>query len=259
MRVIKWPYNKIKSNDISPIKKQKIILSNKIDKSFNSTVRYGNFKGLRLSSETWWGVADRASILLGLYEKEVLESLANIPSRHQYFIDLGAANGYYGIGVLISGICKKSYCYEISEHGREVIKLNSQLNNVEESVILRGKANLNFYKEIPENEIDNSILFVDIEGGEFDIFDNETFKSFGKAIIFIELHDWFFVDGSHKLDQLKKMAFKTHKITELKMGARDLSIYKELEKFCDDDRWLICSEGRGQLMTWLRLDPKTII
>ena len=45
-------------------------------------------------------------------------------------------------------------------------------------------------------------------------------------------------------------------VTELKMGSRDLSNIPELQKFSDSDRWLMCSEGRGELMSWLRLDPK---
>jgi len=39
------------------------------------------------------------------------------------------------------------------------------------------------------------------------------------------------------------------------MGSRDLSTYPELQQWNDLDRWLICSEGRAQLMSWVRFDP----
>ena len=84
------------------------------------------------------------------------------------------------------------------------------------------------------------------------------FKAFANSIIFIELHEWFFKDGDSKLKTLYKNSSFTHIAQELTMGARDLSIFPELIKFTDDERWLICSEGRGQLMRWIRFDPKPV-
>ena len=112
------------------IQRRRIQMSQKFDELFNSTVKYGAFKGLKLSSETWWGSADRASMLFGLYEKEVLDSLQSISKKNTTFIDLGAADGYYGVGVLVSNLFEKSICYEISEKGKKAIKNNAQLNNV---------------------------------------------------------------------------------------------------------------------------------
>jgi hypothetical protein len=237
------------------IQRRRIQMSQKLDELFNSTVQYGPFKGLKLSSETWWGSADRASMLLGLYEKEVLDSLQNISKKNTTFIDLGAADGYYGIGVLVNNLFEKSICYEISEEGRKTIKDNAHLNNVLHKVEIRGIAKKNFYNELPSKVLSNSVLLIDIEGAEFELLDKSTFNAFSNSIIFIELHDWFYEDGLKKLQKLKNDSILTHEITELKMGARDLSIFPELKKLHDNDRWIICSEGRKQLMTWLRFDP----
>ena len=76
----------------------------------NATVAYGPFKGLKFSSDAWWG-RERASMILGLYEQEVLESLTNIPKKYKSFIDLGAADGYYGIGVLVNNLFENSICF----------------------------------------------------------------------------------------------------------------------------------------------------
>jgi hypothetical protein len=45
-------------------------------------------------------------------------------------------------------------------------------------------------------------------------------------------------------------------ITEFKTSARDLSKFQELHELSDIDRWLLCSESRPCLMTWMRFDPK---
>ena len=96
------------------IQRRRIQMSQKLDELFNSTVHYGLFKGLKLSTQTWWGSADRASMLLGLYEKEVLDSLKNISKKNTTFIDLGAADGYYGVGVLVNNLFEKSITFVLT-------------------------------------------------------------------------------------------------------------------------------------------------
>lgn len=238
-----------------PIARRRLKIAKQLNQLFNSTVHYGPFRGLQLTTNTWWGGADRSAVLLGLYEKEVLDSLTQLPEKYKIFIDLGAADGYYGIGVLLSNLFEKSYCFEISEKGQEVIKNNALLNQVSDRIEIHGIADANFYKQLAQNDLEHSVLFIDIEGGEFELLNKTMFNVFRKSVIFVELHDWLFEDGDIKLTQLKNNALATHTFSELTTQSRDLSQFNELKKFSDTDRWLICSEGRGQLMTWLRFDP----
>jgi hypothetical protein len=255
-QAISWIFYKLGIKKFDSIHKRRIQISKQLDELFKSTVQYGIFKGLKLSPKTWWGTADRASMLLGLYEKDVLDSLQNIPKKFTTFIDLGAADGYYGIGVLVNNLFQNSICFEISKEGRQIIRENAQLNNVLNKVEIRGIAKKDFYDDLSTHTLSNAVLFIDIEGAEFELIDKATFSAFNKSIIFVELHDWFFEDGEEKLKKLKNDSTTTHVLTELTMGSRDLSIFPELNKLNDNDRWLICSEGRGQLMKWLRFDPK---
>jgi hypothetical protein len=243
-----------RSHDL--LHKRRIEISKKVDKILGSTVRYGPFKGLKLSSKTWWGGADKAAMLLGIYEKEVLNSLTNIPKNYKTFIDIGAADGYYGIGVLVNNLFNKSICYEASLAGQKIIKYNARLNNVLSRVEVKGIAKNNFYSELPVNILSTSLLFMDIEGNEFELADKKMFKAFRNSIIIIELHEWFYEDGEKKLQKLLDDSATTHTFSIFTMGSRDLSHFSELKKFHDNERWLICSEGRQQLMSWLRFDPK---
>lgn len=235
---------------------RRAFLSDQLNRLFEGTIRYGPFKGFKFSESAWWGGTDRASMLLGIYEQELLNSLQQIPSKYRYFIDVGAADGYYGVGVIVGGLFEKSWCYEISEQGRSTIKKNSLINSVDEKIIIRGGAGPEFYKDFSENEASQSVLFVDIEGGEFELFSSQLFKKFRNSIIFIELHDWMVTDGQCKLNKLIKEAQDYFYITTLTTAARDLSVFGELQNMNDTDRWLICSEGRSRLMKWLRFDPK---
>jgi hypothetical protein len=222
-----------------------------LDRQFHSIVRYGPFKGMKLTEERWWGI-DRAGMLLGLYEQEILESLLTVSKDHRIFIDLGAADGYYGVGVLINNLFDYSYCFEASQAGRDVIKKNAEINGVADRVAIRGLAQKDFYKNIPTEHLAKSVLLVDIEGAEFDLFDKELFGAFRNSVIFIELHD----QSGQRLAKLASDASAFFDVAELTTTSRDLSKFPELRSLSDTNRWLICSEGRPCMMSWYRLSPK---
>tara|TARA_B110000211_G_scaffold234550_1_gene304716 strand:- start:4356 stop:5219 length:864 start_codon:yes stop_codon:yes gene_type:complete len=238
----------------SPILKRKIFLSKKLNDQFNGIIRYGPFKNLKFIHTSWWGIINRAAMLLGIYEQEIIESFNEIPKKHDVFINLGAADGYYGIGALLTKNFNKSYCYEMSKLGQSSIDQNAKLNKVSDKIIIRGLAEKNFYKDFSPEEIEKSVLFVDIEGGEFDLFDQNLFKVFKKSIIYIELHDRN-KDFNKNLDKMISDSKDYFTIKELTTTKRDMSKFKELENFSDDDRWLICSEGRSKLMKWWKFEP----
>jgi hypothetical protein len=238
------------------VSNRRIFLAQLLNQMVDGIIRYGPFKGFKFGEKSWWSGSDRPSMLLGLYEQEILTSLQNLPNKYKYFIDVGAADGYYGIGVLVGNLFEKSWCYEISEQGRMTIASNAYINNVTDRVVIEGKADKDFYKYFSDSDAAQSVLFLDIEGGEFDLLHSEVLKKFRNSIIFIELHDWFFSDGKEKLFRLKNEVEKYFCITALTTTTRDLSVFEELREMSDTDRWLLCSEGRDRLMTWWRLDPK---
>lgn len=257
--VLRWFVNRLKEliGLGDQIQKRRLELSVMLNERFSATVRYGPFKGLQLSRDIWWGKTDRASMLLGLYEQEVLNSVqVAAAKKRRSFIELGAADGYYGVGVLVSGMFERSYCYEISEAGRETIARNAALNGVESLVEIRGAADPQFFALLPETVSDNCVLLVDIEGAEFDILTADVMHRFSKSVIIVELHDHFFADGAARLERLRGDAGRIFDIEELTTTSRDLSKYIELRTFSDTDRWLICSEGRRAMPHWYVMTPQ---
>jgi len=232
----------------------RVHLANVVADLHDDTVAYGPFKGLRFSQQSFWGGSDRGAMILGLYESEVLDVLNEMSKKYKTFIDLGAADGYYGVGTLVNKMYEKSYCFEISDVGREVIKNNAILNGVEDRITIHGEAKKDFLSEIPAQDLADSVLLVDIEGGEFDVIDESIFKTLNQSVILIEIHDW--VEGfDQKFSNLLAASKATHNVQKLTTTARDLSCFEELKNFSDSDRWILCSEGRGKLMSWLRFDP----
>lgn len=235
--------------------KYKKILTDKLVCFHDSTIAYGPLKGYKLSSDSHWGVTDRGGMILGIYEKEVLHELLNVPSNYTIFIDLGAADGYYAVGLVAANIYEKSYCYEMDVNGQKVILENAILNDVSTKVVVKAEATKSFVYDIPKYELDKSTILVDIEGAEFGIFTSEIFHYLSNSIIIIEIHDFLVEEGAIKFKKLIEDSTKTHRSKIITMSERDLSVYKELENWNDIDRWLICSEGRDKLMKWVRFDP----
>jgi len=143
----------------------------------------------------------------------------------------------------------------MSKKGRQIIQENAQLNKVEKNITIFGAASKGFYNYFPNINLNQTVMLLDVEGAEFDLLDYKCLKIFRKSIIFVELHESLVKNGSNKKSELVKNAKHFFRVSELTTTSRDLSYFKELKDLNDTDRWLICSEGRDKLMTWLRLDP----
>lgn len=238
-----------------PVYDRRVELFADLSARLNSTVKYGPFRGMRLPKETAWAGPDRAPMLFGLYEQEVMKVLADHRSKSATFIDVGAADGYYGVGVLLAAWFNKAYCYEMSELGQAVIRSNAAENGVSNNLVVRGAANPGFYKDIPSQELEGAVILVDIEGGEFELIDSAALAALQSAAIIIEVHPWVH-EGEIKLRSLLERAKRTHRVSNFQMGARNPGEFEELKEYSDTDRWLICSEDRPALMSWLLLEPK---
>lgn len=228
--------------------------SQRISNFHTNIVQHGLMKGMHLS-ESGWGQADKGAMILGLYEQEVSSAIASIDPQYNVLVDVGAADGYYGVGLLVNNRFSESFCFEASDDGRRILAKNALVNHVSDRVHIFGKADRDFYKAIPEEVLDRSVVVVDIEGQEFELLNTATFTVFQNSILIVELHDWFFNNADECRNNLLNAASKTHTATFITTGSRNLSAFEELSSWSDTDRWLICSEGRGRLMTWVRFDP----
>ncbi len=231
-------------------------ISERIRLHYANTVAHGPFRGLKLVEDAHWGSADLGGMILGLYEQEILGQLAAAGRKRRTFIDLGAADGYYGLGVLVGDLFEKSYCFEITEKGREVIARNAALNGLQNRVTILGEAKPDFHTQIEPGDLADALLLIDIEGAEFDIVSADTFAAFAKSTVIIEVHEWY-PDIQQKIENLLQQASATHTAHRFSTGARDLSVFPELKIINDNERWLLCSEGRPYLMSWYRFDPRS--
>ncbi|MGI9326209.1 MAG: hypothetical protein ACR2PZ_13390 [Pseudomonadales bacterium] len=245
----------IKSKIVEDATATRLRLANHFNQLFDAQVRYGPFKGFRFSPTSWWSAIDRAGMLLGLYEQEVLNALVSASEKRSIFIDIGAADGYYGVAAVSQRLFERSLCFEMTQAGQSVIRANAELNGVSDLVSVYGEADIDTLEGIPASQRDQSVVLIDIEGAEFEFLSERVIELLKNSVLIIELHDWLHSAGDElraSLQERLKPHFSTQVLTT---SSRDLSEFVELEELPDTERWLLCSEGRGRLMQWWVLTP----
>ena len=235
----------------------RIAIAQTVFTKHGGTVKYGPFKGLNLVIESSELSPDFPSMFFGTYEQELLDELAKIPASYENFINLGAGDGYYPIGALKSGIFKNAVAYEENESRRIKMKRLAEQNSCLGNLEIRGFADRNCFSEYTSDFLSKCVILSDIEGGEFELFSEENLVKLSKSIVLIEIHDFLIQDGQIKLEALLNRASKYFEVRKLTTSKRDPSQYTELKSFTDVDRWFVVVEGRGPLMIWLLLNPKS--
>jgi len=244
-------------SELNYLLERRIKLGSQLNNMLGGVIKYGPFTGLRLSPLSYWGASDRASMLLGLYEREILDRLERIPITHDVLIDVGAADGYYALGLLASGKTKHSYCFEASEVGQQVIQANALLNGLSSAITVLGIADSNFpslLARVYSVDLARCLVIVDVEGAEFEILTRTVFQELAGSFLVIELHMWM-QNADEQVSRMLHNCLEWYEVEFLTTTARDLSTFPEISNWPDDDRWILCSEGRRRQPKWLFLTP----
>lgn len=236
--------------------RHRLRLSNHVVACCQGKVARGPFTGMVLPAATGgWGDADRGAMALGLYEQEVLDLITQYSTPGCTFINLGAADGYYGIGMLRSGIASSAYCFEMDDTARAKLIQHARTNGVADRLKVFGKADARFFERLDPLQAGRAFILCDIEGAEFDVFPSaDAFLRFKDSHIVIEIHDWS-DELKQRTQKLVADASQTHRPTFFRTSSRDLSGIDLLKDLDDTTRWLVCSEGRPKLMEWCHLKP----
>lgn len=250
--ISKISFNKLELRIDKVVEKKRIDLSNKVSKIFNNTVQEGPFKGMVISEDQFWGAGDKASKILGLYEKEIQNLINQIQEKNNFptFIDIGGADGFFAVGSVKNNLFKNCEVFEISKRGRLSIEKSAIKNNVNDQISIKGEADEKILSLI-EN-INNSVILCDIEGSEYDLFSEKLIKNMHPSNVIIEIHK----NSNISLNEFEDKFKNLFSITKITQGPRSLKDFSELKNFNDNNRALLASEGRSYIQEWWHLSPK---
>lgn len=235
-------------------------LSTMIRSQCDSVVQYGILKGFRVPQSSWAEIISSAYIL-GTYEVSVCAILDVLRSPRKALIDLGGADGVFGIGLVEVGAFGQSLIFEMDAERRRGLAEMAVAHGVADRVSVHGEATPDFLGLVEERGIPlkQCVVLCDIEGAEFSLFTDEVLNRLRNTHVIIELHDFLLSDPARRetaIADLRREAERYFDVCEVKDGLRDMRHIPLLRNWSDWDAWLLCIEARYRMMSWLWLRPK---
>ncbi len=191
--------------------------------------------------------------LVGSYEAVLHPVWSKIFQKHfDTVIDIGAAEGYYLVGLGQKFPQTKLVGFETESRGRDLIAEMYQKNNLQNELILEGTATVN---NVPSYITENTLLICDCEGGELDILNPDlesAFKKIDTAIV--ELHDLM---RPGIKETLTKRFSPTHTINFVQFKTADPRQFPFLASIQNQsEQYEILRERGWQEQDWMILNRK---
>ena len=227
----------------------------KLIQKYDHRVGYGVFKGMLLGKNVHWSKNDKITQILGVYEEHVLKKLQDFRNDGaDTFIDIGAADGYFCVGFAYADIFKHIWAYEISQKGRDNIRENAANNFCENRLSVQSEANFQSIN-LALNKDKKAAILIDIEGGEYDLLDDNMLSLMSGNFIICELHPWMREDGYEHQSKLLERAGIYFNIEIIDRNSYNPNKFEELFEFTDEERLIVLGEGRQKKMDWLVMTP----
>ena len=235
-------------------------LSTMIRSQCDSVVQYGILKGFRVPPSHWAEIISSAYIL-GTYEVAVCAILDRLRGPHKVLVDLGGADGVFGVGLVEVGAFGRSVVFELEAERRRSLEEMAQAHGVADRVAVHGEATPDFLDRVEADgtPLMQCVVLCDIEGAEFSLFTDDVLSRLRHAHVIIELHDFLLKDAARRdtaIADLRRAAERHFDVCEVRDGLRDMRNIPLLRNWSDWDSWLLCVEARYRMMSWLWLRPK---
>jgi len=188
--------------------------------------------------------------LVGCYEEETVSVLEEaIASRPDVVIDVGAAEGYYAVGLARRLPGATVYAFDTDPHATRLCRRLAQLNGVGERVVAAGACTV---ETLQAQLRPGALVICDCEGFEDELLDPRRAPALERAQVLVELHDHLCPGVSARI---KERFAGTHRATMIPSVPRDGSAALRLELLSPDDRALAVNEFRPAPQQWAWLVP----
>ena len=219
---------------------------------FGNEVQAGPFKGMRYPD---WGLTHVdlfAPKLLGIFERELHGAVERlIAAEPELVVNVGAAEGYYAIGLARRLPHARVLAYEPNEERLEQLVAIAELNGVAAQVEAVGEAARH---ESLEEVLDvRAAVVCDCDGCEAELLDPRHVARLRHAALLVEAHD-LLVPGT--TEALRQAFEPSHDIVRIDAAPRFVDHHPELDFMPLVTRQIAISEFRGAPMWWLEMSPR---
>jgi hypothetical protein len=223
-----------------------------IAKQVRYTVQAGPFAGMVYPPEIVATDAHFLAKVLGCYEMECHSLVGQICARsYDEIINIGAAEGYYAVGLALRIPSATVYAFETESKSRALCMQLAHLNGAGERVRMGGfcdPPSLAAILENAQNRTKRKLLVCDCEGGEVELLDPIAIPALRSADLLIELHD-VLRPGIRRI--MTTRFTPTHSLEFVTSVPRDPDAYPALSTLGAEDRAFLLSEHRKGPMEWV--------
>lgn len=214
----------------------------------------GPFKGMRYTSRSH--ASYHSCKVLGTYEKELHDIIASIQTQHyDTLVDIGAAEGYYAVGLAATSPIGSIIAFEAEARGRSILAEIANRNSLKTLIDLRGRCEPDDLTNVLKSS-GRTLIICDVEGYEAILLDPELVIRLRETWIIVELHE-FVRRGIGKL--IRERFSPSHAISEIVGTPRT---WKDFPQKSLTSRLLprtlaiqAMNEGRAETMAWFWMVP----
>ena len=209
----------------------------------------GPFQGMIFTQHI--DIGTNLSKIVGSYESELHPVINELVLRNcRTIVNIGAAEGYYSVGMAMLLQHCKVYAFELNESQRQKCAETACLNNVMDRVVVLGKCDIQVLSKL---ELQDATLIVDCEGAEIDILNPDLVPALTYAFLLVELHDAIRPGCSRVLWQRFN---QTHDMKFISAVVHDPTQYTCLDKLHPIEKILALEENRLGVQEWVFMTPK---
>lgn len=235
-------------------------LASEILKTSQLVIQAGPFRGMNYIHDSA-GSALYPKIL-GTYERELAPVVEKaIRMRPELLVDVGAAEGYYAVGIALRVPKAHVIAFEMDEQGRQLLAQLAEKNDCADRIQIRGKCEIKDLEAAlpqPGTKPGKTLVIVDVEGYEKILLDPSQIPGLKDCCLLVELHE-FAVSGIGKL--VRERFEASHKIEEIwdePRSSKDYPINTLYARAIPGKyRVAFVDEYRPARMSWLWMEPKT--
>lgn len=228
-------------------------LSKKFVAANGSKVLNGPFKGMAYAEGA---LQDRLVIshLLGSYEEELHPIFSNLDAAFELFVDVGAAEGYYAVGLALVTAGSPVYAFETDPRERAHVEQMAALNGVSDRVVVRSWCSADALASLVDGK--RGFVLSDCEGFEFDLFTPEVVTALRHSDVVVEIHERKPDVSMTEMHQLVKQRFQeTHLLETIRVTARDAERYPQIKSIGPDGLAFLVDHRRPD-QVWLHARAK---
>jgi hypothetical protein len=160
--------------------------------------------------------------LLGTYESEIVDIIEElVRNRYDRIIDIGAAEGYYAVGLLRRDKSTWMIAFEATENGQKLLAEMAERNDVSSRLDVRGQCTTADLQISIGNNMEVAIV-CDIDGGEYELLDPVRVPALKSCDILVETHDCYNPKITSTLMERFRSTHTIKRVRSAKRRSRDL-------------------------------------